>query len=542
MRNKNPLSKVYGFGKPSRRSEKPSKPLIGKAATPVGPKHPRPKPDHPPEQPKPPRPEPPPTPPPPPPPPPITPVAAFSGSPLSGELPLQVNFVNESTGNPTEFFWQFGDGGTSVLENPGHIYNVAGTYNVSLTAINSAGNNTLVKTNYVTITAPVPVPVPDYPKGMYTSIGTTATVPAAIAANKGIVGLGVGLNWNIIEPVPGGGYDFSQMDLRIQNAKNAGFQSIVLQITWSPFDSPLIGNTIPILDVGEDHNTFCQLLTVPLYFDPDYHAARLALIAAAGARYTNDPAIKATFATFMSRSSMDWGTFTQVGASPCPPPNNAPLDQPQQLLDAGWTRALMLQIGKEIVDAVAVAFPNQCLKLPIGAIKDNRLNQTSPDPLGGLANQTTLAREITDYVYGNTSLGIPARPYANRFYISRNTFAVPSPTAPELIANPPPVTSENYIFKMILDKSPNSGLQTVDAASRCRDGQVCRQNGSQPCINALQVMTNSLDEMRTYGTTWLECFTQDGQNVTVYPAYNGRTTFYQLMRDTTIAMGGTPRP
>src|SRR4030095_794924 len=104
--------------------------------------------------------------------------------------------------------------------------------------------------------------------------------------------------------------------------------------------------------------------------------------------------------TFMSRSSMDWGTFTQVGTVQCPPCPQPPptecgpivVDQNQQLLDAGWTRAIMLQVGKEIIDAVAAAFPHQALKLPIGGLSDE-LAQTSPDPLGGPANYTTLARE-----------------------------------------------------------------------------------------------------------------------------------------------------
>ncbi len=85
------------------------------------------------------------------------PSADFSGSPTSGQAPLTVNFTDLSTGSPTSWSWAFGDGGTSTLQNPSHIYSAAGQYTVSLTAANAAGPNTATKTNYITVsTGPQP--------------------------------------------------------------------------------------------------------------------------------------------------------------------------------------------------------------------------------------------------------------------------------------------------------------------------------------------------------------------------------------------------
>ena len=84
------------------------------------------------------------------------PVASFSGSPTSGIVPLTVNFTDTSSGQPTSWAWTFGDGGTSSAQNPSHVYTVAGTYSVSLTATNGVGSNTLTKTNYITATPPPP--------------------------------------------------------------------------------------------------------------------------------------------------------------------------------------------------------------------------------------------------------------------------------------------------------------------------------------------------------------------------------------------------
>jgi PKD repeat protein len=85
---------------------------------------------------------------------PTPPVAAFSGTPVSGDYPLEVAFTDASTNAPTSWSWTFGDGGTSTAQNPGHTYNAAGTYTVSLTATNQYGSDTETKTGYITVTEP----------------------------------------------------------------------------------------------------------------------------------------------------------------------------------------------------------------------------------------------------------------------------------------------------------------------------------------------------------------------------------------------------
>lgn len=81
------------------------------------------------------------------------PVVDFSGAPLTGCSPLVVNFQDLSTGSPTSWNWNFGNGNTSTLQNPTASYFTPGTYTVTLTATNAAGSNTLSKTSYVTVYA-----------------------------------------------------------------------------------------------------------------------------------------------------------------------------------------------------------------------------------------------------------------------------------------------------------------------------------------------------------------------------------------------------
>lgn len=77
-------------------------------------------------------------------------VADFNSNVTSGRVPLNVQFNDLSTGNPTTWNWDFGDGTNSTLKNPLHIYQAIGTYTVSLRASNGTSVGFVTKTNYIT--------------------------------------------------------------------------------------------------------------------------------------------------------------------------------------------------------------------------------------------------------------------------------------------------------------------------------------------------------------------------------------------------------
>lgn len=80
------------------------------------------------------------------------PVAGFTAAPLSGLAPLTVTFTNTTTGEVAGYEWAFGDGATSVITHPTHIYTTTGVYSVSLTATGPGGSDTLTRTSYITVT------------------------------------------------------------------------------------------------------------------------------------------------------------------------------------------------------------------------------------------------------------------------------------------------------------------------------------------------------------------------------------------------------
>jgi hypothetical protein len=51
-----------------------------------------------------------------------------------------VTFTDTSSGNPTEWLWDFGDGESSTEQNPTHLYDAVGQYEVRLVASNAFGD------------------------------------------------------------------------------------------------------------------------------------------------------------------------------------------------------------------------------------------------------------------------------------------------------------------------------------------------------------------------------------------------------------------
>ncbi|HJT17001.1 MAG TPA: PKD domain-containing protein, partial [Thermoanaerobaculia bacterium] len=93
------------------------------------------------------------------PPPAPAPVAAFAVSPNSGTAGTTTFiFTDQSTGSITSRSWNFGDGATSTLTNPVHVYFSAGTYTIVLTVSGSGGSSQATRT--VSVTNPTPATPP----------------------------------------------------------------------------------------------------------------------------------------------------------------------------------------------------------------------------------------------------------------------------------------------------------------------------------------------------------------------------------------------
>jgi PKD repeat protein len=128
------------------------------------------------------------------------PVAGFEWSPAEPMAGQEVQFSDLSTGEPTSWMWELGDGATSMEQSPTHTYSSADTYTVSLTVENASGSDTA--TQMVTVTSDGP--------------NLTELTFVAAAANAG-----------------GAGDSFWVTDVEVNNA---GSTPLSYQFLWLPRD------------------------------------------------------------------------------------------------------------------------------------------------------------------------------------------------------------------------------------------------------------------------------------------------------------------
>jgi PKD repeat protein len=88
----------------------------------------------------------------------IPPVAAFSANATSICQNATVAFTDLSTSTPVSWLWQFGDGNTSILQNPSNTYYSLGSFTVNLKATNADGFDWENKTGYITVNDCTPIP------------------------------------------------------------------------------------------------------------------------------------------------------------------------------------------------------------------------------------------------------------------------------------------------------------------------------------------------------------------------------------------------
>ncbi|MCB9454885.1 MAG: PKD domain-containing protein [Anaerolineaceae bacterium] len=84
------------------------------------------------------------------------PIAAFTQDRTSGQAPLVVRFINQSSGIISSYSWNFGDGGSSPEANPTHTFRMPGLYTVTFSVVGPGGtSNVSRQINVQSASAPV---------------------------------------------------------------------------------------------------------------------------------------------------------------------------------------------------------------------------------------------------------------------------------------------------------------------------------------------------------------------------------------------------
>jgi PKD repeat protein len=76
----------------------------------------------------------------------------FSASPTSGQVPVTVQFLDESTDIPTIWKWDFENDGIydAFIQNPTYTYDEPGEFSVKLFVMNASQTDSLIKEDYIT--------------------------------------------------------------------------------------------------------------------------------------------------------------------------------------------------------------------------------------------------------------------------------------------------------------------------------------------------------------------------------------------------------
>ena len=149
---------------------------------------------------------------------PAIPVASFTSNSTIGFRPLNIAFTDTSTGFPTSWSWDFGDGNTSTSQNPVHEYSNVGNYSVTLTVANDKGSNYTQKVNYITA-------LPQPPSSNFSSNITSGNIPLTIKFNDTSTGSPTSWNWDF-----GDGYTSTEQN-PTHTYSSAGNYSVNLTVS-----------------------------------------------------------------------------------------------------------------------------------------------------------------------------------------------------------------------------------------------------------------------------------------------------------------------
>jgi len=117
-------------------------------------------------------------------------IANFIAVPLSGSAPLDVQFTDISSGDPTMWAWDFGDGASDSVADPVHTYEESGVYTVTLTVSSATGSDSETKVNYITVTSS------DALNASFSGEPTTGFSPLSVYFTDSSTGYPVSWSWD----------------------------------------------------------------------------------------------------------------------------------------------------------------------------------------------------------------------------------------------------------------------------------------------------------------------------------------------------------
>jgi len=273
-------------------------------------------------------------------------------------------------------------------------------------------------------------------------------------------------SWATIEPTEGV-FDFSYLDSTI--ATCALHEKQVLLRVGTMSGRPAWVDAA----VSQNHGKFFRFTDqgvptkIPVFWDPTFLAKKKALIAALGAHFTNNHTVSIVVVSFANATSEDWN----VPHTP---------DLIPQWLSLGYSSALMVDAGAQLIGATLDAFPNQYVTLAEGG--DG--NTLDPD-------ETYVAR---------TAITAARLMYPNRLIVQRNALSTCIPLPPG---------DEFSVWNLLWISQPDVAGQML---FQCFNDPNYTVNCGVPIDPALALMA-AVDRGILYGMNYIEVYQTDARNL-----------------------------
>ncbi|HEY1769154.1 MAG TPA: beta-galactosidase [Chthoniobacterales bacterium] len=295
------------------------------------------------------------------------------------------------------------------------------------------------------------------PRGVFSMTINDSPTKAAVLNNPNVDGISLRCNWSTVEPTEGQ-FDFSYFDSAVAAAGTAHKQVLLRVNTMAQRPAWV---DAAITKAGGQFFTFSAngvQTTIPVFWDPTFVAKKIALIAALGAHFTNNPTVTTVWTSFANAQLEDWNVPHTANLLP-------------QWYALGYSTTKMLAVGEQIIDATMRAFPNQYVTLAIGG------DGPKLDPSLMYVSSTTLATERTAW--------------PNRLFAQRNSLSD--------VVEAPPGTFAG-IWRLIWDSRP---LVAAQMLAPCYGDSTYRMNNGVP-IDPDTALKKAVDIGLSYGVSYLE--------------------------------------
>ncbi|MEO6872087.1 MAG: beta-galactosidase [Chthoniobacterales bacterium] len=192
----------------------------------------------------------------------------------------------------------------------------------------------------------------DVPRGVFCLLPAGAKCSQTALSNPSVDGISIRQAWSDLEPTEGH-YDWTYLDSEVARAAGAG-KPVLLRIltqgskpAWVTNAVTAAGGTFFSFDDGDAVRT-----TIPVFWDPTFLAKKKVMIAALGAHFGGNPAVKIVAINFANAASEDWNVPHTV-------------DDVAAWAKVGYTTQKLLDTGKTVLDAAMKAFPTQYIALAV---------------------------------------------------------------------------------------------------------------------------------------------------------------------------------